>query len=131
MINVWYLDNGTLCGSAEDLLKAIAIIEEDGLSRGLSLNKGKSLLFIPAKDAFNHNSFPSENPVARDEFDLLDCPIESPTYCASSVHQRVQKVEKTLHFLPDLENSQMEMTLLWACPPPQVTSEKPLRNLIC
>ena len=115
LINVWYLDDGTLCGSADDILKAIAIIEEDGPSRGLILNKGKSLLFVPTEDIFSHNPFPAEIPIARDGFDLLGCPIGSPTYCASSVHRRVQKVEEILHLLPDLEDSQMEATLLQAC----------------
>ena len=41
LINVWYLDDGTLCGTAEELLKALAINEEKGLSRGLKLNKRK------------------------------------------------------------------------------------------
>ena len=30
LINVWYLDDGTLCGSSDDLLKALNIIEEEG-----------------------------------------------------------------------------------------------------
>ena len=46
-INVWYLDDGTLCGSPEDLLRALEIVEEDGPPRGLSLNRSKSLIFIP------------------------------------------------------------------------------------
>ena len=115
LINVWYLDDGTLCGSAEDLLKALAIIEEEGPSRGLNLNRAKSLLFVPKEDDFSHNPFPSEIPVARDGFQLLGCPIGSPTYCASSFLQRVKKVEDILHLLPDLEDSQMEATLLRSC----------------
>ena len=54
LINVLYLDNGTFCGSAEDLLKALAIIEEDGPSRGLYLNRSKSVLFIPKDDVFSY-----------------------------------------------------------------------------
>ncbi len=46
-INAWYLDDGTLCGSANDLSAALAIIEEDGPARGLYLNREKSLLYIP------------------------------------------------------------------------------------
>ena len=45
LINVWYLDDGTLCGSKDNLLHALRIIEEDGPSRGLHLNRGKCLLF--------------------------------------------------------------------------------------
>ena len=45
-INVWYLDDGTLCGSPHDLVEALKIIEEDGPGRGLHLNRDKSLLYI-------------------------------------------------------------------------------------
>ena len=47
LINAWYLDDGTLCGSATDLHAALTIIEEDGPTRGLHLNRSKSLLHIP------------------------------------------------------------------------------------
>ena len=79
------------------------------------MNKGESLLFVRTEDIFSHNLFPAEIPIARNCFDLLGCPIGSPTYCASSVHQRMQKVEEILHLLLDLEDSQMEATLLRAC----------------
>ena len=118
----------------------MTIIEEDGPSRGLCFKKGKSLLLVPGEDAFSHNLFLSEIPDARDGFHLLRCPIGSPTYCASSVHQRVKKVKEILHLLPDLDDSRMETILLQACLAlanvcfalqtclpslPPVTSEKP------
>ena len=40
-IKVWYLDYGTLCGSPEDLLRALEIVEEDGPPRGLFRNRSK------------------------------------------------------------------------------------------
>ena len=30
LINAWYLDDGSLCGSPDDLLRALKIVEEDG-----------------------------------------------------------------------------------------------------
>ena len=42
LINAWYLDDGTLCGSASDLCAALAIIEEDGPARGLHLNRANA-----------------------------------------------------------------------------------------
>ena len=48
-LNAWYLDDGTLMGSPEDLAAALNIIEEDGPSVGLHLNRAKSLLFIPVE----------------------------------------------------------------------------------
>ena len=38
-INAWYLDDGTLCGSAKVLHTALNIIEEEGPARGLHLNR--------------------------------------------------------------------------------------------
>ena len=41
LLNAWYLDDGTLCGAADDLNPDIAIIEEDAPPRGLFLNRRK------------------------------------------------------------------------------------------
>ena len=45
-LKAWCLDNGTICGYKEDLLKALSIIEVEGPSRGIVLNQSKSLLFV-------------------------------------------------------------------------------------
>ena len=92
LINVWYLDDGMLCEKAEDLLKALTIIEKEGPARGLFLNRSKSVLFIPKDDAFSHNPLPSDILVAREDFDLLGCHISSPFFCASSVLKRMKKI---------------------------------------
>ena len=42
LLNSWYLDDGTLCGSISDICSALDIIETDGPSRGLFLNRSKS-----------------------------------------------------------------------------------------
>ena len=46
-LNAWYLDDGILVGSPRDIAAALNIIESDGPSLGLKLNRTKSLLFIP------------------------------------------------------------------------------------
>ena len=46
-LNCWYLDDGTLCGPPGDLQAILTIIEREGPSKGLFLNREKSLLFIP------------------------------------------------------------------------------------
>ena len=58
-VDVWYLDDGTLCGSPNNLLK---IVEEDGPVRGLHLNHAKSLLFIPNDADSSCNLLPSDTP---------------------------------------------------------------------
>ena len=114
-INAWYLDDGTLCRSAEDLCAALAIVEEDGPARGLHLNRGKSLLYIPGDASFDHNPLPSDIPVNRVGFDLLGSPVGPPSFCEESVLKRVRKVQVVLDRLPDLQDSQMESTILRSC----------------
>ena len=129
---------GALCGSAEDLLKALSIIED----RGGPSNRGKSLLFVPKENDLSCTLFSSKIPVARENFDLLGCSIGSPTYCAASVLQRGGiKVKEILLLLPDLEDSQKEalrhVSLFQRFPllfeltlPATCTSEEPLQKLI-
>ena len=114
-INAWYLDDGTLCGSAEDLSAALAIVEEDGPARGLHLNRGKSLLYIPGNASSDHNPLPSDIPVNRVGFDLLGSPVGPPSFCEESMLKRVRKVQDVLDRLPDLQDSQMETTILRSC----------------
>ena len=78
-VNAWYLDDGTLCGSPSDLVRALEIIEEMGAQRGLSLNRTKSLLYIPPDADTSENTLPKEIPICREGFTLLGCPIGPQT----------------------------------------------------
>ena len=44
-LNAWYLDDGTLMGHLEDLAAALHIVERDGPSLGLHINRSKSPLY--------------------------------------------------------------------------------------
>ena len=111
MINAWYLDNGTLCGSANDLCAALRIIEEDGPARGLHLNRAKSLLHIPECTSPISNPLPADIPITQGGFDLLGAPLVP----LLTVFSRVRKVEEILACLPDLQDAQMEFVLLRSC----------------
>ena len=115
LINTWYLDDGTLCGSATDLRAALQIIEAEGPLRGLSLNRGKSLLYAPADSSLSNIAFPPDIPVTNGGFKLLGSPVGPASHCESSVLQRVEKIWETLASLRDLQDSQMETTLLRSC----------------
>ena len=114
-INVWYLDDGTLIGSPDDLSLALKIIEEDGPLRGLHLNRSKSLLIIPGDGCDSVNPLPAEIPVSREGFCLLGCPIGSSPFCEAFLLDRVAKIKASVGRLCDLEDSQMETTLLRSC----------------
>ena len=115
LINAWYLDDGTLCGTADDLKAALEIIEEDGPSRGLQLNREKSLLYIPEDSASARNPLPPEIPIARSGFVLLGSAVGPRPFCEEIVQKRVKKVQEILARLPDLEDAQMETTILRSC----------------
>ena len=54
-------------------------------------------------------------PSTRGGFDLLGSPIGPASHCESTVLKRVKKVQKILTKLGDLQDSQMETTLLRSC----------------
>ena len=114
-INVWYLDDGTLCGPPEALFQALKIVEEDGPAGGLRLNRAKSLLFIPDDVVSSCDCLPPDVPITRSGFCLLGIPIGPPEFCESSTLRRVEKIRMAVSRLHDLEDSQMETTLLRSC----------------
>ena len=107
LMNVWYLDDGSLCWTAcWNLLKALTIVENEGPSKGLFLNqRNHSCLFPRIDDAFDIL-------VAREEFVRLESPIGSPSCSASSALKIVNKAQNIISLLPALNDSQMEATLL-------------------
>ena len=114
-LNAWYLDNGTLVGSTQDLSAALHIVESAGPSIGLHLNRGKSLLFIPNVCDSSLSTLPSEVPVTRNGFCLLGCPIGPSSFCEEVLQERVGKIKGSLERLRDLSDSHLETTLLRSC----------------
>jgi hypothetical protein len=114
LVNTWYLDDGTLCGSLEDLAAALSIIESEGPPRGLLLNRSKSLIAAPANSSVDHPLL-SDIPVTSDGFTLLGSPVGPADFCLESALWRIQKVKGPLNKLGDLEDSQMEAALLRSC----------------
>ena len=115
LCNVWYLDDGTLCGTPQDLDAALKIIEEEGPPRGLHLNRQKSLLYIPPGDDLGNNPLPHDIPVTRSSFCLLGAPLGARCFRESLVLDRVGKIQNALGRLGDLEDSQLQTTLLRSC----------------
>ena len=101
---MWYLDDGTLCGSLRDLSAAFDIIESIGPSRGLHLN---CLLLIPH---FLITHFTRK--FQWFGFTLLGSPTGPSVFMRIFVLRRVNKVGEIAAKLRDLEDSQMETMLL-------------------
>ena len=114
-LNAWYLDDGTLVGSPEDLAAALHIVKRDSPSLGLHLNCSKSLLFIPDEVAAPNSPLPSDIPIIRRGFCLLGCPVCPPDYCEEVFRGRLAKLRVSLVALLDMGDSQLETTLLHSC----------------
>ena len=114
-LNVWYLDDGTLMGSPEDLAAALRIVESEGPPLGLHLNRNKSLLFIPVEADPALSPLPPDIPITRNGFTLLGCPIGPPDYCEEVFQARLSKVKVSLGALHGMGDAQLESTLLRSC----------------
>ena len=114
-LNAWYLDDGTLVGPPEGLSAALDIIERDGPPLGLHLNRAKSLLFVPSQCDSSQSSLPPDIPVTSGGFCLLGCPIGPPSYCEEIVQARITRIWECLAALHDMQDSQLETTLLRSC----------------
>ena len=79
-VNAWYLDDDTFCGSASDIAAALTIIEEEGPSHGLFLNRSKCLIHT-SEDVFTHHPSLRDIPVVSGGFELLGTPVGSADFC--------------------------------------------------
>ena len=79
------------------------------------MNRGKSLLYAPAESSLSNSAFPPYIPVTNGSFKFLGSPVGPASHCEAAVLQRVEKIRETLASLRDLQDSQMETTLLRAC----------------
>ena len=114
-LNAWFLNDGTLVGSPRDLSTAVHIIERDGPSLGLNLNRSKSLLFIPEEaEASLSPPFPNIS-ITWGGFTLLGCFVGPPSHFEELLRRRFAKVKTSLGALWDNGNSQQESILLRLC----------------
>ena len=114
LMNSWYLDDGTLCGSLDDLAAALSIREAEGPARGLVLNRSKSLILAPPNHLVDHPLL-SNIPVSFGRFILLGSPLGPAEYRLEPVLARVEKVHDSITKLRDLQDAKLEASLLRSC----------------
>ena len=114
-LTAWYLDNSTLVGRPRDLSAALHIVETEGPSVGLHLNRGKSLLFVPRDCDASLSPLPAEVPVTRAGFCLLGSPIGPPSFCEQVLQDRIVEIREALGVLLEMGDAQMVTTLLRSC----------------
>jgi hypothetical protein len=121
-LNVWYLDDGTLVGTPDALIRAFTIITTEGPPLGLHLaplENSKNLLWSPLMHA-SFEDFPADmlDHVATQAgggITLVGAGLGSDEYALSKAMSRVNKIDRIVSQLPDLENVELQYTLLTMC----------------
>ncbi len=113
----WYLDDGVLIGPHEEVARALAIIAEESGRTGLHLNLGKSEVWWPAWEPAARAYYPPGISIlgAAAGVRVLGCPVGSAAHADEFVGTRVAEIIRSLEFLDDLREPQVQLTLLRAC----------------
>ena len=91
-LNVWYLDDGTLGGSAEEVLSDFNFLKQESMKIGLEINIGKSEIFCSTQSRF---------PQAPDNLKVLqdnDVLLLGGALTPASVETLEQKLNLLKHF---------------------------------
>lgn len=113
-LSIWYLDDGIVAGSVDDVSRAWSFISSFAPSVGLSLNIAKCELALPPGIA----APASMTGLARipvQGFDLLGSPLGTDDHCTSYLKRRVGRIAAALSQLPTIDDPQVELTLLRSC----------------
>ena len=111
-LSVWYLDDGVVVGTCEQLQQAWDIIQATATQAGLSLNPAKCEVFSTQNTGTLLPHIPRSLP---EGFDLLGSPIGSQSFCNNYILKRVARIEEGLKLLSRIDDPQVEMTLLRSC----------------
>ena len=124
---LFYLDDGVLCGTPENVSRALLTLTAGARQLGLDLNLGKCELVVPgAQLPLNlAELFPRRllfDPISgqsrvlnNGNFDILGAPIGSNDHCAAHTRGRIDKARPLLAALEDLPDPQISLRLLRRC----------------
>jgi hypothetical protein len=124
---VWYLDDGLIVGTIEQLDAALRVIIAMGEARGLQVNLQKCELWGPALTAGMPADISQQNPLRsipvipwepHSGTKVLGVPICYPTddaFAQKVWNQRVQKMDRIMQVLQQLPQSHIQYTLLKYC----------------
>ena len=91
---VFYLDDTTLGGPAEQVLADLVLVEEEARNLGLKLNHRKSELIHVSKDSWDRilSSFPSLKVIHQEDAILLGSPIGSMPALDAIIGSKIDKL---------------------------------------
>ncbi|XP_026459150.1 uncharacterized protein LOC113359785 [Papaver somniferum] len=117
-LNAWYLDYGTIIDDTLEVSKALAIIQSEGVRRGLHLNITKTELFWPTPDprSLIPGVFPDNIGRPSTDVKLLGGPVSLDLqFSKEMVMRRVTKTINLMSVVKKLKDPQSELLLLHNC----------------
>lgn len=116
LANNWYLDDGVVIGTHEELRTVIALIEEHGPPLGLHLSRSKSEIWWPAPNDTEWLFYPEGIAMVRDDgVKLLGSPIGSADFANRLLLKRIHKIDALFTEVRKLEEPQVQFCLLRSC----------------
>lgn len=116
-LQAWYLDDGTVIGDTMEVAKALCIVQDKGVHRGLHLNVHKTDLYWPSADprSFEPGVFPNNIGRPSSGVKLLGGPVSPDLhFCEDMVMQRVNKTLELMTTVKKID-PQCELLLLRNC----------------
>jgi len=127
-LNLWYLDDGSLAGRPEDVLRALEILKEEGPRQGIKLNPSKcEIISHPvAQEAAKtlQRRAQSElgitipdNQLSLDgNYSILGAPVGTPSFCAAFIREQcLAPARASLDAAKKLRDPQVGFALLRRC----------------
>jgi hypothetical protein len=112
LLNMWYLDDGMLCGTRAALLECLEIIQQATEWSGLKLNIGKCHVYC----RLDKSAFPEKiKKFNLPNLEILGAPIGSDEFCKTYIIAKSCEAGKLLNELPLLEDPQIAVSLLRQC----------------
>jgi ubiquitin len=126
-LNLWYLDDGVLCGRREDVLRAVSILRDEGPQLGVHINLGKCEVHshpagkecarrFQAQAGLKGMTIPDKQIFTGGNMYLLGSPIGSAEFSGSFLEREcAAPARKALEALRKLQDPQVAYTLLKNC----------------
>ena len=111
---VWYLDDGTIIGSVEDVHKVFELIQAEGPALGLHLNVKKNEIWWPSRAS--PDPFPADvDRVDNAGVKLLGAPIGTKAFTTDFVQKKLVALNEVHQLLREVDNAQVEFALFRGC----------------
>ena len=118
-LNLWYLDDGILGGKAQDVRRALDIIERVGPQWGIFLNANKCEAITHPESAEHLDSFgniPTTKKTSEGNFSILGSPVGTTDFCTEFLREHtLLPAEESLAAIEYMEDPQVSLALIRQC----------------